>query len=112
VILANYTGRYLLSNEDRSTDGKDKRIKCGDRFYFSHIMYMHGFNKSLTTPMQFESRTVQNYNYHFDELLKVEKDFGLQRFSLQHSLSVSFSNQPSSPQERQMKTHEIVQRSC
>ena len=42
------------------------------------MMYMHGFNKSLTTPMQIESRTVQNYDYHFDELLKVEKDFGLQ----------------------------------
>ena len=28
--------------------------------------------------MQIESRTVQNYNYHFDELLKLEKDFGLQ----------------------------------
>ena len=26
VILANYVGRYLLSNEDRSADGKDKRI--------------------------------------------------------------------------------------
>ena len=78
VILANYTGRYLLSNEDRSADGKDKRIKCGDRLHFSHMMYMHGFNKSLATPMQIESRTVQNYNYHFDELLKVDKDFGLQ----------------------------------
>ena len=26
VILANYVGRYLLSNEDRSADGKDRRI--------------------------------------------------------------------------------------
>ena len=31
TILANYTSRYLLSNEDRSADGKDERIKCGDR---------------------------------------------------------------------------------
>ena len=39
VILANYTGRYLLSNEDRSADEKDKRIKCGDILHFSHMMY-------------------------------------------------------------------------
>ena len=41
------------------------------------MMYMHGFNKTLATPMQIEGRTVQNYNCHFDELLKVEKDVGL-----------------------------------
>ena len=44
----------------------------------SHMMYMHGFHKSPVTPMQIESRTVENYNYQFDELLTKEKDFGLQ----------------------------------
>ena len=52
VISANCVGRYLLSNEGRSADGKDKWKGCGDRFYFSHMMYMHGLNKSLATPMQ------------------------------------------------------------
>ena len=65
VILANYTGRYRLSNENRTASGDDKRIKCGEMWHFSHMMYMHGFNKSRVTPMQIESRTVKNYSYHF-----------------------------------------------
>ena len=78
VILANYTGRYRLSNEDRTASGEDKRSKCGDMLHFSHMMYRDGLNKSLVTPMQIESRTLENYDNHFDTLLVEDKDFGLQ----------------------------------
>ena len=74
VILANYTGRYPLSNENKTANGN----ASGEILHFSHMMYMHRFNKSLVTPMQIESRTVENYNYHFDEMLTREKDVGLQ----------------------------------
>ena len=78
MILANYKGRYLLSNEDKAASGEDKRSKCGDMLHFSHMMYRDGLNKSLVTPMQIESRTLENYDNHFDTLLVEDKDFGLQ----------------------------------
>jgi hypothetical protein len=46
--------------------------------HFSHMMYRDGLNKSLVTPMQIESRTLENYDSHFDTLLVEDKNFGLQ----------------------------------